>query len=448
MIANLLAVTALLMPWLLGYAVVRPFFKQRYGYRCLALGVGYVVGWSLLAMLMRLYTYVERHFDTIELLVIQAAIALPLLFFLSAKRCTIEELRLEKAPSNTAYFLTLLLALLIAYRIALMGVTLIHQAPVAWSAWITEVVVPADAPLHGAFAIEHLDAQLGRADWLALQQIYTAMAFKDWGQSLTQLLMVSGALAMACALFGGLRYLGASLLPAIVSAYAVMSLPLLNLDMIAGHYNHLWVALLILSMALLAVNCLTYVEWRLVAPLMILLAAAFMSSKVALVFFVGLLLVVVWRVLGGFVGLSLLAFAAFALYTRDWLHLAQFTHLQPATSAAFVEADYMQLKQLLITQWLILDNWHFAALVCAGSLLFLLLSRKNPLMPQFMWLLVTVLVALLTASALVLSAGTLETASWVALINHTALYFMPLVMLLPVSVYQLIQRDEESLPTI
>ncbi len=118
------ALLAIIMPWILGFSVVKPLLKQRYGYRSLAWGVGYPVGWFLVTVLIHVCDVWARPLDVMELLAVQAVIALPLLL-MPARRCSMEEQRFEKASANIVYFVVFVLSLALLYRWALLALELL-----------------------------------------------------------------------------------------------------------------------------------------------------------------------------------------------------------------------------------------------------------------------------------------------------------------------------------
>ncbi len=127
---------ALLMPWILGFAIVKPFLKQRYGYMAFALGAGYVLGWFVTTLILRIYDYFQRPFELYEIVAVECIVAFPLLF-LKARQCSIEELRLEKAPSSLSYFLAIMIVVLLLYRLGLTAVDLLSKPVFPWDGWLS-----------------------------------------------------------------------------------------------------------------------------------------------------------------------------------------------------------------------------------------------------------------------------------------------------------------------
>lgn len=102
-------ILALVVPWILGFAIVRACLNRRYGYRAFALGFGYVLGFFITQLLFRLYTYIGRDFVFYEIIGAELALALLLLFFCKARLCSIDELRIERKLPNTLRLLVLLI---------------------------------------------------------------------------------------------------------------------------------------------------------------------------------------------------------------------------------------------------------------------------------------------------------------------------------------------------
>ncbi len=275
-----LLLLALLTPWVLGYALLKPFLKQRYGYRALALGGGYLLGWLLMAVVLYGYHLWQRPVAVLEILIAAWCAILPLLW-LKAKPCTIEELRLEKAPSNMAYFLSLLLVLLLLYR---WGVTLVDL-------WF-KPLLPGDAGLAISIVAKHFYLQgtmplnltlqadaVEPSSLLALIQTYATLAWGRWDESVIHLPWLGVSIAMVFAVFGGLRYLGAKLLPAMLCACATVSFPLSDAAGNLGCSAQVWVALALLVAVMLWVIILTYHEWRLLLPLVIVILVLCLSKS-------------------------------------------------------------------------------------------------------------------------------------------------------------------------
>ncbi|PIE39953.1 MAG: hypothetical protein CSA51_03335 [Gammaproteobacteria bacterium] len=450
-----LLLLALLTPWVLGYALLKPFLKQRYGYHALALGGGYLLGWLLLAVVLYGYHLWQRPFAVLEILIAAWCAILPLLW-LKAKPCTIEELRLEKAPGNMAYLLSLLLLLLLLYR---WGLTLLDlwfkpllptDAGLAVSTLAKHFYLQGTMPLH----ITMQTSAVEPSSLLALIQTYAALAWGRWDESVIHLPWLGVSIAMVFTVFGGLRYLGAKLLPAMLCACAAVSFPLSDASGNLGGSTQVWIALALLVAVMLWVIALTYHEWRLLLPLVVVMLVLCLSKSAILIAAGVLLLVLLWRLAGGFLTTVLLVLLIFiGVVNGDYLSalLQSLLGAVPPGEVLLLNAD-TRFGDYPIVGWLWqqtinTDNWHCLITAGAGSLLLLLLSTQRTQARGMTLLIVAAVAALL----MLLLINVFSTATAVALAthaNHLMLMIAPLVVLIALCVYHVLSKDDETLPLI
>lgn len=419
------ALLAIIMPWILGFSVVKPLLKQRYGYRSLAWGVGYPVGWFLVTVLIHVCDVWARPLDVMELLAVQTVIALPLLL-MPARRCSMEEQRFEKASANIVYFVVFVLSLALLYRWALLALELLDGK---------------------GFDIDPTKATSGQ-DFVTLVKFYISLT---WGNHAVGALPWLGvAIASALALFGGLRYLGAPLLAAFLGVYALSSVPLwtLNVTTLAENY---WTGLALLCLTLLVVISLVYREWRMLPVIAALITLVWLSDRLALLFVIGLVWVIICYYSNVFLALMFVGGAVALAYFKGLLpsFLAMLSSWGLELSNDFPEAS--TIFHALWQYWQMSNEWHYLLVLCVLSLLILLIRPINIGEQRFAFLasvgvgnaaVVGLLIALLPLS----TQGSEQAKAIMIshLVHFISPYFLPLLALIPVSIYQLTVLEERE----
>ncbi len=445
---------ALLMPWLLGFAIVKPFLKQRYGYKAFALGVGYVLGWFVTTLILRIYDYFQRPFDLYEIVAIECIIAIPLLF-LKARQCSIEELRLEKAPSNLSHLLVIMIVVLLLYRWGLTAVDLLSKPVFPWDGWHS-LSAKAKAfyyaqeilPLAWDENRFHLDFAL--VSWtrhpyfIVLIQTYTAMAFGSWSDGVVNLPWLGAGVAMLLCIFGGIRYFGGALLPSILAGYAVVSLPIFDTHVSLGSYADLWVGFCILIVSFLLVAFLVFNELRLFFLLFIFILITYLTKNTALVFLLGLLFVVFWHWFGKIVFLLLLMLLAVGLYfLSDWVMSVElYRSLLNLLSSDLPRnlISYTLVSVQVSDEWILFDNWHYVFFAGLISPLFFFSDKKKNNSTSFILLLIASFSFLLVMLILTFFTYKISEITFFAYFNRVSLYFIPVFALIPTSVYYLLNE--------
>ncbi len=454
---------ALLIPWLLGFAVIKPFLRQRQGYLPFALGVGYLLGWFLTILILRAYDYFQRPFDIIEIVIIECIITLSLLF-IKAKYCIIEEQRLEKAPSNFTYFLVIFLTLLLLYRWGLTAVDLFSKPVSPWDGWASWSAkakifyyfkeIPelsrGDIPFWYSSHPE-IKAAAGASHpyFISLVQTYSAMAWGDWDDNMVNWPWLGASVAVVLVVFGGLRYLGVKLLPSFLTVYAVVSLPVWDTHISLSSYADIWVGFALLVASFLLVIVLSYREWRLLACLFTILLIVYLTKHTALVFTLPLGIVVLWRFLGGFTTITVLVFLALGIY---WLYgnltidiATEMTKiLGSGTGALF---SYNPVLTEVWREWMIADNWHYIFIASTGCLV-LLASKAINRQRQFKLLIVAGIAAFLMMLVITFLTTKISAELFIGYFNRVTLYFIPIFVLIPASVYSLLDKDENTIPPV
>lgn len=449
-------IVAMLTPWLLGFVVVRTLLKQRYGYLSFALGAGYPVGLFLMMLGLRFYEYLERPFSLNILLIFAWAITLPLLALFPAKPCTIEELRLEKAPSNWVYLVAMGLVALLLYRWGFFAIDLTNEPVFSWKRALSaksaffyyQQNIPISSEYLSSAGINLPNNTIALPDFASLIQTYTALAWGDWNDKVISFPWLLANIALFFSTLGGLRYLSIGLLPSILTAYAVVSFPIIDAYVNSGGYSEIWGTLSLLLSVLSLTMILVHNEWKLLFLLLLAMVAIYVAKQLASVFLLVLPLLIVWRFLGGVVtiifvlGIGTLGYL-FNLFPMQAIH-AFFNNLIVSNA---VNPNITTIKQpLVIANELMQDNWHYLFLSGLISLLYLFKKRRKHQSDQALLLLIIAAVSMFFIMLSMLYIPSIGNSD--GDFNRITLYVAPILMLIPVCIYQLVSKDEETIPTI
>lgn len=384
--SEILASLLSLSPWVLGTIISLLCVKRRYGYFVLALGYGYLIAAVLTAAIIMLAKFYQWSLNWPIIWFVECLLAAVLLYFLRPKKCSIEEFRLEKAPANRDYLITFFLILLTIIHVLFIT----HHLTTEFSSvdLITERGIP-----------DNRIQQLLQAYWQATAETSLELAA----------IWCSLLLATAFIVFGGLRYLGVALLPAMLACYALLSLPLWKSDLFLslGYGNALGM-LAYLALLLLIALLFSYREYRLLVLLI----------PVALIFIVNAeyyLLLVQGK---------LMVFGT-ASDTLD------FSLQLPNVLSILLSRSYLLLPTVLGSLFLWLFVRHRDNDASSISVLLILAVVTLAL---FVW-----------GSSLMLNNGEVVDLLW---IDYTLFPLAAIACLIPACVYQLVTRDEETLPTL
>ncbi len=372
--------------WLLGVAAGLACLKRRYGYISLAVGSGYLfITFFAVVFAMLFGNQVNSH--PLVVLLIECLFTAGLFYWLPAKVSPIEELRLEKAPTNSEYISTLIFLLMIALHVI----------------------------IHTYFFHEELTTS--PTSWIAMeaggvsQQLINYLAVSQQQNIAVITLLWSGAVAaLGFSVFGVLRYLGGALLPSAIAVYMLLSLPIWSSSVLI---NLGYETLLIVLGSALAVGLI-----------------AIVSQYRQMRLFILLLLTVIMLLL-----------------SRDFLSSAVGEQL--SATAAEVNAPLIlpHYSQPLITvfYW---PNAYTMFPAVVGSLVALLLSRRRQHSTGAKVMLVLSTISLLfivLAMLALLTEKQLITPLW---LNTVVLLVATMGCFVGASVYQCTVRDEETLPDI
>lgn len=164
--------------------------------------------------------------------------------------------------------LTWCLVALLAVHAWLMADEILLRPMYPWDAWAAWLLKPKAWMLGG-----HLDAFVGFDEWLADASgtlrtaqtwsypealgriaVWFASAWGDWNAGVVGAIWLALWIALLGGVFGGLRSLGLARDRAVIAAYALGSLPLINVHVALAGYADLWIA------ALIAFACLAWMR--------------------------------------------------------------------------------------------------------------------------------------------------------------------------------------------
>ncbi len=289
--------TALLLPWFLGYVWMRVLWthhKQPSDSAHLLpfqLGYGYILGILATTLFMRAWHGLGMHQDFFNLAAIHLiliAIGLlaiytrskqlpepvtgdweqkePRLLPSAGSQNEVDAERLEIGPepklTNTPVLpswqriAVILILALITSHLLINGLGIIWRPLYAWDAWATwahktrvwfelrELVtfVPPDQWLSTSDPKVYTTLASSYPSTIPLIQVWTLLGLGHWDDALMNLPWLLCALALCLALYGQARLWGLAMLPALTAVYFLLSLPILNAHIELAGNADLWVA--------------------------------------------------------------------------------------------------------------------------------------------------------------------------------------------------------------
>ena len=383
-----------LLPWLLGLSLLLaldwPRAKSegdRAGAATLRLAYGYFLGVMLLSLWMRALSALGIAFGWIAIggpMAVVTALSLGL----AARRG-----RLAVAPAREALLVLVrpgpvrvyawawwLLLAWLALRFVLLGAEIAWLPLYPWDAWVewatkTRVwyelgrIVPfvdASVWLSGASGA-YFDAAPGYPATLPLLQVWSCIALGHWDDSAMNWPWLLMLIALTLGVFGALRDSGLPPLGALVGAYLVASLPLVDVHVALAGYADLMTAATYALAALALHRWTLRRDWRDAGVAILLALACPLVQPIGAVWALTLLPGVVVALLPGR-GIKVVA-AAFGLAALAILALTQ------AETMLFgyrLHLDFHRPWQALIENYLLFANWHLLwycllALVLIGA---------------------------------------------------------------------------------
>ncbi|MGC9456438.1 MAG: hypothetical protein ACP5DC_02845 [Halothiobacillaceae bacterium] len=255
------AALALLLPWTAGTLLVARLLPGLAGQApALALGYGYVVGFSLTIGLFWMLAYLTGGFQAGGVMLILAAVSLGLVASLHRRYrawfeawCSLP--RRIRAMNRWALLLVFGLIALIGVRWLGLLVDVSLRPVFAWDAFTAWTL-----KAHSMFASDRLLDFVDQLHWLkaptdptvqhamghhyplfvSLVQVWMADATGQWHEAWVNLPWPFLWLSMMLVVFGQLRVAGVTLLVALLGAYLLASLPLLSTHALLGGYADLW----------------------------------------------------------------------------------------------------------------------------------------------------------------------------------------------------------------
>lgn len=451
---------AMLMPWVLGFLIVKPFLNRRRGYLPFAIGAGYVLGWFVVILVFRGYDYFQRPFDIYEIVLIQCLIAIPLMFLKVGASDGIK-FKQDNRDSKLTYVLVTAVVLLLLYRWGLTLVDLLSKPVFPWDGWFSwaakakafyyaQKISPLISIEYPFWSFKGEDVffvgEMRHPHFVSLIQTYTAMAWGEWRDGVVSLPWLGLSVAMSLTVFGGLRYLGAKQLPAILTAYAVVSLPVLDIHVSLGSYADAWVGLALLVFAYILVFFLTSGKWKILFLLFAFLLIGYFTKGSSLVFFLTLSMVVVWRLFGALRSMLLLSFMLIGLYliSTNLFGPKFFALLTKLFSSGITQQmmKYHPVADKVWQEWMIFNNHHYVLIAGLISLFFLAFNNTmvRGRFYGFVLLSVAGISCLLLFLAIVFFTTKMAGSNFFGYFNRVSLFFIPLLSLVSVSVYHLCEK--------
>jgi len=286
--AYLALALGLALPWMLGFALLcacdwpagsAVTERGAAGGTALRLGYGYIVGLLLLTLWMRVLSFAGISLGRLSIGVPLLALAAALLAW-ARRRQRIPLQALRAAPrvllapplSGWQRVAWRLLSCWLALRFALLAAEVAWRPLYPWNAWVEWAtkarvwyelgrIVPfvnADAWLAGAGAAgAYFDASPNYPATVPLLQVWSCIALGRWDDSAMNWPWPLMLLALSLCVYGALRDAGLPLLGALVGAYLVASLPLLDVHVALAGYADLMMA------CVYTLSALAFYRWTL-----------------------------------------------------------------------------------------------------------------------------------------------------------------------------------------
>lgn len=448
----LLFMLAAFMPWVLGYAIVKLFFRTG-NYQLFAIGTGYVVGWYATSLLLRGYDYLDWPFEAITLCVAGYSLV-ALLLILQPKQTVATRVYQKKLSFKLVFILSTLIITLLLYRWGLTAIDLLSKPVLPWDGWASwsakakifyyykEIyeLYSSYIPFWEFETADGISAGAVRHPYfISLIQTYMAIAWGGWSDSIVNLPWLGLHIALVCIIVGGLRYLGVSFLPSLLTAYAAASLPMSDTHVSLGAYADLWVGVIFLAAVLLLVMALVFYQWRLLVLVIMLILMLYFTKNTAVIFVFTLIYMLLWRFLGRYFAMALLLALLFGLYYGIGWQNTQVAKLLQQFFSSGVHQQliiYNDVTHLVWLQWGILDNWHYVFFASLLSMVIAMLSvNKGRKCCAFELIAVIGAACIIIILALALFTAKMPVAAFTAYFNRITLYFVFILIVIPVMAY-------------
>ncbi|PIE47840.1 MAG: hypothetical protein CSA42_01540 [Gammaproteobacteria bacterium] len=443
---------AMLMPWLLGFIIIKLFLKRRSGSLFFAIGAGYVLGWFIVTIILRVYNYFHRTFDIYEIVLVEFMIVFLLMLVLSKQiQYSAGDFRLS--TSRICYYLSGFILFLFAYRWGLTAVDLLIKPVFPWDGWLSWSAkakifyyyksIP--SLVHGQYPFWQLDN--GEVSvyashhpyFISLVQTYSAMAWGSWNDGIVNLAWLGASISMASTVLGAVLYLSGRLLPAILASYAVVSLPIFDTHASLGSYADLWVGLIFLISICLFVMSLIHKEWKLFLLSLLYFTIMFFTKNTALFLVAILFCFIIWYQWGSvfIFGLLLVCISFWGIVSSGWLNNEWFNFISKILFSGF-NSEMIAYNPVIADvwrEWIVLDNWHYLFLASLVSMILFLLYKKGTGNNSFFFIIVLCFFSILIILIVTFLTIKMSGSGFVGYFNRVSLYFIPVFALTSVSVY-------------
>ena len=250
---------ALGLPWLAGAVTVRTLWRGKIdGAWGIALGYGYLLGLSIVVLLLRLQmrfaTAPDWRGASLVLVFICLVSGGVLLRRGADQPPLIAQRKVTPASSYWERGLFILLLAWLGWRLALLAQELWLRPVYAWDAWSTwEVRSRVWAEL------QHWAPFVNPEQWMSNDTAYTihawtypyavslialwpTLAYGSWHEPIAHLPWLGLGIALACAFYGQLRHWRVTALTALIGVWLLLSLPLLDTHIALAGYADIWLA--------------------------------------------------------------------------------------------------------------------------------------------------------------------------------------------------------------
>ncbi len=415
----------------------------------LSIGAGYFLGYFLVSLLLVIYDFLNILFSINQFIALEL---LALLFFLFFRKKQANETVKEKSngsvSSNVVYLLSSVVIILMLYRWGLTLLDLLSKPLFPWDGWLSWT---AKAKLiffyneipefyGGTLPFWELDNSKKvfvsggsrHPYFVSLIQVYSALAWGGWDDNIVVIPWLGLSIAVVLLTVGGLRYLGYGLLPAILSAYMIISMPIFDTHVSLGAYADVWVGGgLLICIFLLAIFLVDH-EKSIIGLLVMFLLMVLLTKQSAFIAITILLLAFSYDFLGKILYIFII-FTFLIVYGLDHYRL--------------ISPDYVTFNPVVLRifkQWLVLDNFHYLLVICFISLCLIILKHVQTYRQFERLLLRAGLFSLFSILVIALFTTKMADFKFTGYFNRISLYFFPTLSLLPAVIYSVITNIKKS----
>ncbi len=461
-------ILAVLVPTFLGFSIVNSLIKRRYSWVALSIGIGYIIGMYMTSLILRIYSYYSREFNFYEFMAIELIVAIILIIFFRSKKCSIDEIRLDKKITSFSKFIFFLFFMFITIRFVVIAADVLVKPIIpwdAWSSWAAKAKIfyydgsisnlyEATRPWWDFPEAGHSVRAIRHPNFLPIVQTFFAVANGSWYDSAVNLPWLILGLSSVFITYGVLRYFMVHKVLALITSYLVFSLPILNAQINLGSYGGIWVSLSFLIAVFSLIAALIYSEKKMF--ILFLLAIVIMySSKNTSLFLIPTLLVIFFSYKLGSIRaitliillISIVLFIEMVIPNTIFPAIASIFNV----SVARINILYDNPVHLETIYYLFeLDNWHYLFYIIPISLISLLFKKKNKTKSAraMSLFIVSGLSSLFIFIWITNFSSQVNPELYFGYVNRVILYFAPILCLIPVCVLHMTKDKGNYLESI